>query len=557
VAEEVAPEQNAEVPAAAAETEAAPAPAAGQPAPKQSRSLVVVFAVIVLVVIGFVGFQFRARGEGDPYTGSKYVVLYKNLDLTDAAAVVEGLRQEGVKDFKLEDEGRTILVPRKQKADISIAMAQAGVQPSGGVIGYEIFDKGGALGATDFDKRIKFTRALNGELSRNISRIYGVEEARVAIVLPEKQMFTTEKNPVTSAIFVKIMEGYLLTPEQVQGIISLVSSSVEDLDKENITVVDYHGRVLSDPAYERDYDKLAALLQAQRVDTVASKTSLFGIGRKDGVSLQKSSSVATAYKVLDKSNREKKEKELRQFFNFNKKMSAKDLMEMKLKFKTKYEDLMESKIIAVIEQFLPPKSTEVKVNLELTNLQEIPEDINSMLAKVSTIILLDENNKEVVLTPEIKEAMFKAIAAVTGYVRGRDTIDLRWAPMLTLYRKAKGLDDRKGFLNYGKKVGGFVSGTVGKVKGNEELMKKINVGYVYYGVGFFVLLLVFLSFKKRKSAGGGELETSIFDEEREGEGMDDLAEGPSIAQVRDAVSKAPEKVANVLERWFSEEGGSE
>ncbi|MBU0579760.1 MAG: flagellar M-ring protein FliF [Candidatus Margulisbacteria bacterium] len=375
-----------------------------------NRLIYIAGGVVILVVILLLSIFFRpslenvSQGAG----AAKYIPVFTHLELKDAAEIKAALEAQGIRDYKIEDNGRTISVRRKDADNVRLAMALEGL-PAGGVVGYEIFDKGGALGATDFDKRIKLTRALNGELSRNISRIYGIEEARVQIVIPEKQLFETQKVPVTSAVFIRITKGVLLAPLQIRGIVHLVASSVEELATANVTVVDYSGRILSSADYETFYNNW----KAQQEKSLTLETD-----KKTGKLITlKEEAAKTMAKEIEKGKAS---------------LTPQERMEARLRFKQKFEAEMEQKTQSVLDQFFPKGASLIKINAELKTFEETEADDQSAIARLTSIILLDEKNKTLVLTPEVKEAVFKAVAAVTGYVRGRDRIDLRWAPIYML-----------------------------------------------------------------------------------------------------------------------------
>lgn len=532
-----------------------------------NNAVFVIFGVIAIAAIAIVLIlykpNFPAVGFKDKGSNSGYVVLFKNMDLTDAANVVESLKAQGVKDFKIEDDGRTILIPRKKRNDALLNIAKEGILPSGGTVGFEIFDKGGQLGATDFDKQVKFSRAISGELARSISRVYGVEECRVQVVIPAKQLFSTVKNPVQAAVFVKVREGELLSPLQVFGIVSLVASSVEDLRTTNVTVVDYYGRVLSAPSYAKDYERLQALLLTQKEEarktaitkmTTEANPSDLTSSIQSGKNIKSGKSFFEAYRKTEIKDMTKM---------LSGKGSAAEVLEAKLRFKEKYEKLLERNVKEILVQFFPKNAFTVKLNLEVSNVINTADNPDSLIARITTLILLDENNPETNLTPEKKEVLIKAVANSIGYVRGRDRIELRLFPLTE--EKPKGefnpwKDKQETANNKDKTKEQFKPGKSLAFNVKQFKPKDIVIDwtFLYYGAGALGLLgLLMLIFKKRKPvlAEPAEEARSIFeDKEKQTEGFDDIAGTPSVEQMKDLVSQSPEKVAAVLEQWLKEDG---
>src|SRR5256712_10045649 len=171
-----------------------------------------------------------------------YRPLFTNLSNADAASIVEALKAEKVA-YRLEDDGRAILVPAERLYELRLALAARGL-PAGGGVGFEIFDKQ-SLGVTDFLQRLNYQRALQGELSRTIGQLGGVEAARVHLALPEGSLFVAEDRRPSASVVVKLVPGRTLSAAQIDGIVHLVAASVEGLQPEAVTVVDEAGRILT------------------------------------------------------------------------------------------------------------------------------------------------------------------------------------------------------------------------------------------------------------------------------------------------------------------------
>lgn len=173
-----------------------------------------------------------------------YKVLYSNLYQEDASSVVEYLSKEKI-PYQITDGGASILVPSDQVYEARLKLAGAGALHGQG-IGFELFDEN-KIGQTDFVQNINYQRALQGELSRTISELPEVESARVHLVLPTRSLFIEEQAPPSAAIMLSLRGGRTLTNQQVQAIVNLVSTSVEGMDPEHITVADNRGKVLYEP----------------------------------------------------------------------------------------------------------------------------------------------------------------------------------------------------------------------------------------------------------------------------------------------------------------------
>jgi flagellar M-ring protein FliF len=171
-----------------------------------------------------------------------YGVLFSNLNSDDASAMTTKLKEKKI-PYQLSTDGRTISVPADKVSELRLEMAAAGL-PHGGGVGFEIFDNK-SLGATEFEQQISYRRALQGELSRTINGLDEISSSRVHIALPKDSLFIDQQRKATASITVKLKSGRALKPQQVDGIVHLVASSIEGLSPNDVMVVDSKGNVLS------------------------------------------------------------------------------------------------------------------------------------------------------------------------------------------------------------------------------------------------------------------------------------------------------------------------
>ena len=169
------------------------------------------------------------------------VPLFTNLASSDAAAITEELTTRGTQ-YELAAGGTTVMVPQADVYQLRLDLSAAGL-PEGGESGYELLDKQG-ITTSEFRQRVDYQRALEGELSKTISSIEGVEATTVHLVMPEEKLFTDDGRKPSASVLIKNKVGTSMAPGQVQAIVNLVSSSVEGLEHEAVTVADSTGAVL-------------------------------------------------------------------------------------------------------------------------------------------------------------------------------------------------------------------------------------------------------------------------------------------------------------------------
>ena len=170
-------------------------------------------------------------------------LLYADLDVQDSGQIVSRLEQMEV-SYKLARDGSQIHVPSDQVGRMRVAMAEDGL-PSGGSIGYEIFDRSEGLGTTKFVQNVNHLRALEGELSRTIRSIARVKQARVHLVLPERRLFTRDRQEPTASIMIITQGAQRLEKRQVLAIQHLVAAAVPGLKPAMISIVDNKGALLN------------------------------------------------------------------------------------------------------------------------------------------------------------------------------------------------------------------------------------------------------------------------------------------------------------------------
>ncbi len=168
--------------------------------------------------------------------------LFTNLSSEDAGEIVKKLKDSKT-PYQITPDGKGLLVPSDKVYEMRLTLASEGI-PQGGGVGFEIFDRKN-FGMTEFVQKLNYQRALQGELSRTIAQIAGVEQARVHLVIPEKSLFKDNEKPATASIVLKMKSNRNLRDSEIQGVVHLVSASIEGMDPEHVTVLDSRGKILS------------------------------------------------------------------------------------------------------------------------------------------------------------------------------------------------------------------------------------------------------------------------------------------------------------------------
>ena len=168
--------------------------------------------------------------------------LFSNLASSDAAAIVEELNASGT-SYELADGGGTILVSQEQVYDLRLAMSGKGL-PAGSDTGYALLDEQG-ITTSEFQQQKTYQRAIEGELANTLEALEGVQQAIVHVALPEDEVFASDEAEPTASVMLDLAPGTQLAGEQIQSVTNLVSSSIEGMAPEQVTVSDTSGQLLS------------------------------------------------------------------------------------------------------------------------------------------------------------------------------------------------------------------------------------------------------------------------------------------------------------------------
>ncbi len=203
-----------------------------------TRTQKIVAGVAVLGVVLGVVLVSKMTGGGD------WAPLYTDLSPEDGNAIVSALEEEGV-PHQLGAGGSTILVPADRVYDTRLSLSDTAL-PSEGKVGYGVLDSQG-LTTSEFGQRVGYQRAMEGELASTIKALEPVETAVVHLALPADEVFAIDDKQASASVLVRTRPGQMLSDDQVRAITNLVSSSIEGLTPEAVTVADAEGNVLAAP----------------------------------------------------------------------------------------------------------------------------------------------------------------------------------------------------------------------------------------------------------------------------------------------------------------------
>ncbi len=192
--------------------------------------------VLVLSVLAFVGLAAVASWWS---SRTDWRTLFSGLESRDAAQVEQQLSSAGI-TYQTTPDGTALQVPAEDLDKARVAIAAKGM-PQSGRLGFELFDKPNWVGS-EFDERVNYQRALEGELEHTIETMEAIRSARVHIVLPKQGAFSSEDQPAKASVVLKLRRTNV-PREEAESIRTMIASAVEGLQINAVTLVDADGRV--------------------------------------------------------------------------------------------------------------------------------------------------------------------------------------------------------------------------------------------------------------------------------------------------------------------------
>jgi flagellar M-ring protein FliF len=199
-----------------------------------STRIIAMIAIAAIALAALVALTLRMGQE-------EKALLFSNIGIDEASEITNRLEQSKI-EFKLAPDGTAVYVPRSKVLEARMMLSAEGL-PARGSVGYEIFDRQDALGATQFQQNMNRLRALEGELARTITSIDNVESARVHLVLPERQLFERDRQKPSASIVLKVRGE--LSAAQVRAVRNLVAGATPDMSPQRVTILDETGQLLA------------------------------------------------------------------------------------------------------------------------------------------------------------------------------------------------------------------------------------------------------------------------------------------------------------------------
>ena len=210
------------------------------------------FSLLFVLLVGLLVYSsFKAEDKKLNF------IIASNLTKSQVMLASDELEAAGIQ-FAVSGSGNSLTLKTSKEfiniAKIKLVTSEAATSQH---VGWEIFEKS-SLGTTNFENKVKYLRALEGELSRSLEALSGVLRANVKIAIPKDTIFTEKKSETTASVMVSLKPGIFLTQKQIDGIKNFIASAISDLKQENIQLIDQDGSLLQQSPDEANNQKSVA-----------------------------------------------------------------------------------------------------------------------------------------------------------------------------------------------------------------------------------------------------------------------------------------------------------
>ncbi len=467
-------------------------------------------------------------------TSTKYEVLYGDLSLKDTGEITTKLDEMAVQ-WKLGENGNTILVPSDQKNKVKIELATYGLPKEG----YSYMDafKDTSWTMTDYDKKQRMKQALQSELSSTIVEMDGIKSAKVYVDEKEKTNFVLndDDSKTTASVFLVKEDGKTVGPEKVKAIKHLVAGAL-NMDVENVVITDEEGRLLEEEV-EDTFGNIDQFAIKENLEKKINKSirnflsNVYGENNVDVISSVKINMDSEKTTVVE--------------FATPKEDSEEGLIRSLEK--------VEEHMVGGVNGGIPGETTNPPEDYDLL------DDTRDRYDKVSTIINneLDEINREIRKAPGQVESVTVAVLINQDSLPDGEMTEEKRKEITDLVFAATGLDtkqvqviserfNRDGNTNISTETG--------------EGMNWLIIGGVLFAL-IIGALVAFVLIKKRNEKikeDEEEIELMLMEETRRNledsiEDIDFEVEEPKMkAQINKFVDKKPDAVAQLLRNWLNE-----
>ena len=191
-----------------------------------------IIALVIAIAIAILIFFWTQEPEYRPLAKMETQELIETLDFLDQNQV----------DYRLE--GNTVYVSEKEYQGIKLNMARQGLSQSPSS-GSDIIMQDMGFGVSQRLEQERLKHAREQQIARTIEALGIVTRARVLLAMPKQNVFSRRSQKASATAVLTVSRGRTMKASEVDAVVDIIASAVQDLEPSRITITDHHGRLLN------------------------------------------------------------------------------------------------------------------------------------------------------------------------------------------------------------------------------------------------------------------------------------------------------------------------
>ena len=196
------------------------------------RQVMLIIALVIAIAIAILIFFWTQEPEYRPLAKMETQELIETLDFLDQNQV----------DYRLE--GNTVYVSEKEYQGIKLNMARQGLSQSPSS-GSDIIMQDMGFGVSQRLEQERLKHAREQQIARTIEALGIVTRARVLLAMPKQNVFSRRSQKASATAVLTVSRGRTMKASEVDAVVDIIASAVQDLEPSRITITDHHGRLLN------------------------------------------------------------------------------------------------------------------------------------------------------------------------------------------------------------------------------------------------------------------------------------------------------------------------
>ena len=196
------------------------------------RQVALVVVLVICVAIAIFVFIWSQEPDYRPLAKMETQELIETLDYMDANQI----------DYKLE--GNTVYVRSNEFQSIRLGMTRQGLTKAGDS-GTDIIMQDMGFGVSQRVEMERLKHAREQQIASTIEDIASIQKARVLLAMPKENVFARREKKASATVVLTAKRGSVIAGEEVDAVVDIVASAVQNMEPSKVTVTDSNGRLLN------------------------------------------------------------------------------------------------------------------------------------------------------------------------------------------------------------------------------------------------------------------------------------------------------------------------